>query len=206
VTISVTPDSSSISTAINSFVTAYNTLITDVNSQFSFDAATSTAGTLAGDSTVEGLQSALLSSTNYSYNGGSAYTSLAQLGISTNSDGTLSVDSATLDAAISNNAPAVTQFFQGTALNGFADTLQNALNTYTDPSQGAFTVELNSISSESTDLGDQIASDTSYYATLTTTLTTQYNNIDIELQQLPQQIQQTDALLGFNTNNSSSSS
>ena len=202
VTISVAPDTSSISSAINSFVTAYNTLITDVNSQFAFNAATQSAGALAGDSTIEGLQSALLGSTNYSYGGGSAYSSLAQLGVTTNQDGTLSVNASTLNTAISNNAPAVTQFFQGTALNGFADTVQHALNSYTDPSQGAFTVELNSISSENQDLATQIASDTSYYATLTTTLTTQYNNIDIELQQLPGKIQQTDALLGFNTNNS----
>ena len=203
VTVSVAPDSSSISSAINSFVTAYNTLIKDVNSQFAFNVATSTAGTLAGDSTVEGLQSALLGSTNYSYTGGSAFSSLAQLGITTNQDGTLSVNTSTLNTAISNNAPGVTQFFQGTALNGFADSVQNALNTYTDPSQGAFTVELNSISSENLDLTNQIATDTSYYATLTTTLTTQYNNIDIELQQLPGKIQQTDALLGFNTNSNS---
>lgn len=202
VTVSVAPDSSSMVSAIDTFVSDYNTLITNVNSQFGYNTATSSSGPLAGDSVVEGLQSALLSATNYSYTGG-AYTSLASLGITTNSDGTLSVDTNTLDAAISNNYSGVVQFFQGTALNGFANDMTNALNTYIDPSQGAFTVELSSINSESTDLADQISSETSYYASLSTTLTTQYNEVDIELQQLPVTLQQTDALLGFNNSNNS---
>ena len=203
VTITVAPDSSSIVSAITSFVSDYNTLIGNVNSQFAFNAVTDTAGTLAGDSTVEGLQSALLSSTNYSYSSGS-FSSLSSLGITTNNDGTLSINTSTLDAAISNDPSGVTQFFQGTALNGFANDLTNALNTYIDPSQGAFTVELNSISSEQTDLSTQISADQTYYANLQTTLTAQYNEVDIELQQLPVTLQRTDALLGMNNNSSNS--
>jgi flagellar hook-associated protein 2 len=201
VTLSVAPDASSIVSAITSFVNDYNTLIQNVNTQFAYNSTTNTAGTLAGDSTVEGLQSTLLSSTNYSYSGGS-YTSLASMGITTNNDGTLSISTSTLNAAITNNPSGVTQFFQGTALNGFADTLTKALNTYIDPSQGAFTVELNSIASEQTDLSTQISADQTYFANLQTTLTAQYNEVDIELQQLPVKLQQTDALLGLNTNNS----
>ncbi len=204
VTIGVSADTSSITTAVSSFVTAYNALIGDVNSQFAYNAGTQTAGTLAGDSTIEGLQSALLSATNYSYTGTGAVSSLAQLGVSTNSDGTLTLNAATLGSAIANNPTGVTQFFQGTALNGFADTLNAALTTYTDPSQGAFTVELNSISSETKDLGDQISSDTTYFASQSTTLTARYNQIDIELQQLPSKLKQIDALLGFDNNSSSS--
>jgi flagellar hook-associated protein 2 len=203
VTITVAPDSSSIVSAITSFVSDYNTLIGNVNSQFAFNAVTDTAGTLAGDSTVEGLQSALLSSTNYSYSSGS-FSSLSSLGITTNNDGTLSINTSTLDAAISNDPSGVTQFFQGTALDGFANDLTNALNTYIDPSQGAFTVELNSISSEQTDLSTQISADQTYYANLQTTLTAQYNEVDIELQQLPVTLQRTDALLGMNNNSSNS--
>lgn len=204
INVSVAQNSSSIVSAVSTFINDYNTLIANVNSQFAYNASTSSAGTLSGDSTTEGLQSALLASTNYSYSGG-AYPSLASLGVSTNADGTLTLDASTLQAAVATNPSAVTQFFQGTALDGFADTLQNTLNTYVDPSQGAFTLELKSIASESTDLGNQITSEESYYATLTTTLTTKYNQIDIELQQLPITLQQTDALLGFNTSSSSSS-
>lgn len=205
ITVTVAPSSSSITSAISAFVSDYNTLISNVNSQFAYNSTTSTAGTLAGDSTVEGLQSALLASTNYSYNGG-AYASLASMGITTNNDGTLSLNTSALNAALSNNPSAVTEFFQGTALNGFADNLTNALNTYIDPAQGAFTVELSSISSEQTDLTNQISADTTYYSGLQTTLTAQYNEIDIQLQQLPTILQQTDALLGLNTNNSNNNS
>jgi flagellar hook-associated protein 2 len=38
-------------------------------------------------------------------------------------DGTLSVDSATLNSALTNNATDVQNFFEGTALNGFANSV-----------------------------------------------------------------------------------
>lgn len=203
VNISLAPDASSITDAVNSFVSAYNTLITDVNTTIGYDASTNTAGVLQSDSTTQGLQSALLAATNYSAGSGT-FLSLNSLGITTNSDGTLSVDTASLDSAITSNPAAVASFFQGSAFNGFAASLTSTLNTYTDPTEGAFTVDLQSISNENQDLTNETNQLEVYLSAQQVTLTAQYNAADIAIQQLPEQIKQIQALLNPNQDSSSS--
>jgi flagellar hook-associated protein 2 len=201
ISLNVAPDSNSITSAVSSFISAYNTLIADVNSQFTFDKSTNTAGTLQSDSAVQGLQSALLNSTNYN-SGSSTLATLDALGIGTNSDGTLTLNATTLNTAIQTNNSAIATFFQGTASNGFAASVTSALSTYTDPTQGAFTIDLKSISSENQDLTDQTNTLEVYLASQQTILTAQYNAADIAIQQLPQKLKQIQALLNPNSTNS----
>ena len=203
-TISLAPSTSDILTALSSFVNDYNTLISDANAQFAYNSATQTDGTLSSDSAVRSFQSDLLGATNFSLSGGGSLSSLASLGIATNQDGTLSLDPSTLSNAITNNFSGVLSFFQGTATTtGFAASLTNTLNNYTDPTQGAFTVDLSSISSENQDLTNEIDTFQTYISQQQTTLTAEYNAANIALQQLPSQIKQTQVLLGEdNTSNS----
>jgi len=203
-TLSLAPDSDAISSAVSSFVTAYNTMITDVNTQFSYDSATNTAGPLQSDSLIQGLQSELLGATDYT-NSDSTYGSLAQLGITVGSDGTLTLDSTTLSNAVSADSSAVTTFFQGTSSNGFAASLISTLYTYTDSTGGAFTVDLASIKSETTDLTNQIDTLETYLSSQQTVLTTKYNEADAEIQDLPEELKETNALLNpdeYSSNNS----
>ena len=202
INLSVTPDTSSITSAVSSFVTAYNTLITDVNAQFAYNSGTQTAGVLQTDSAVQGLQSQLLTSTNYNSGGGTLNT-LSSLGITTNSDGTLSLNTATLSSAISSNSSAVSSFFQGASSNGFAASLTSTLNIYTDPTAGAFTVDLKSISNEYSDLTDQTSQLEVYLSSQQTILTARYNAADIAIQQLPQEIKKIQAILNPNQVSSS---
>ncbi len=205
VDLNLTANTGSIESAVDSFVSAYNTLITDVNSQFDYNSSTNTDGTLSSDSVVRGLQSSLLAATNYSAAGGSAFSSLAALGIATNQDGTLSVDSTSLESAINSNPGGVQAFFQGSAQNGFATALNSTLSTYTDPSEGAFTVDLSSLSSENQELSDQINTFQLYITAEQATLTTEYNKANVALQELPTEIKQTQTLLGENNSSSNNS-
>lgn len=205
VNITVGSDVNSISSAIESFISAYNTLIEDVNSQFTYNPTTGTAGTLQSDSVVQGLQSELLDATNYN-SGGSSLSTLTSLGITTNSDGTLSLDGSTLENAIENNNAALSSFFQGSnGSGGFASTLNSTVGTYTDSTGGAFTVDLSSIASENSDLTNETDTLEVYLSSQQTLLTNEYNQADIEIQQLPQKIKQINALLNPTSNNSSSS-
>jgi flagellar hook-associated protein 2 len=201
INLSLGPDTSSITSAVNSFVSAYNTLITDVNTQTGYNSSTQTAGILQSDSAITGLQSALLASTNYG-SGSGIYQTLDSLGVTTNDDGTLSLNTSTLDSAIQANSSAVATFFQGSALNGFANSLSTSLNNYTDPTQGAFTVDLQSISSENSELTDETNTLELYLSSQQTILTAQYNAADIAIQQLPEQIKQIQALLNPNSSSS----
>jgi len=200
VQVSLAPDTNSIANAVNNFVLAYNQLIQGVNAQFSYNPSSKTAAPLQSDSTVQALQSALLDSTNYN-NGSSTLNTLASLGIQTNKDGTLTLNTTTLNNAVQSNATAVASFFQGTLNNGFAASLNATLTTYTDPSQGAFTIDLKSISSENQDLTNQINTLELYVTSQQSILTAKYNAADIAIQQLPQKIKQLQALLDPNSSN-----
>jgi flagellar hook-associated protein 2 len=194
--ISVAPDTTAVSQAINSFVSAYNTVIGDVNTQYTVNSSNQ-EGPLAGDSTLSDLQSLLLGSGSYSSGSGGAVSTLADLGITMNSDGTLTVDSSQLNNAIQNNFGAVQSFLQGTASNGFAANLNTQLNTLVDPVSGAFTVDLQSNTAENTDLQNQINDFQSFLSDRTTYLTNEYNQADIALQQLPNLESQINAELGY---------
>ena len=103
VTLSATPDSGTITSAINQFVTDYNTLIGQVNDEFTYNSSSTSAPPLEGDSTVETLQNYLLGAGSYSASGNGSISTLGSLGISMNDDGTLTVNSTTLDNAIESN-------------------------------------------------------------------------------------------------------
>jgi flagellar hook-associated protein 2 len=201
VRLSVGPDATRASQAINAFVTAYNSLLSQVNSQFTYDSTNQTSGPLGSDSTLRMFQSELLSAMSYSSSGASI-SSLRSLGITMNNDGTLAVDSATLSGAIQNNPGAVQAFFQGTSSNGFSNNLKSAVNTFADPTDGAFTVDMQSLTNENTDLQNQINDFQDYLTSEQTRLTAEYNQANILLLQMPTLQKQIDALLGNTGSNS----
>jgi flagellar hook-associated protein 2 len=114
-----------------------------------------------------------------------------------NKDGTLTLDSSTLNSALQNNYSAVQSFLQGTSSNGFVSFLNNQLNTLTDAGSGAFTLDLQSISTENNDLQTQINNFQTYINDQQTLLTTEYNQADITLQEIPQIQAQVNAELGY---------
>jgi flagellar hook-associated protein 2 len=206
VTLAVTSNASEISTAVNQFVTDYNTAIGLVNSQFTIASGASSEGVLASDSTVVTLQSALEGAINYAVTPATGTTTtvstLNDLGITANTDGTLSVNSATLNSALSTNPNDVQNFFDGSALNGFAASMNNALTTFTEPADGAFTVDLSGFQASYTDLTTQISDfETNYIAGQQTNLTATFSAAEIALQELPAQMAQIQAELGVTPSN-----
>ncbi len=212
VSLTVAPDESQISSEINQFVTDYNSALNLVNAQFNVTTgtdssgnATASEGVLASDSSVQSLQSVLEQAVGYVYtptSGTTTVSTLNDLGITMNNDGTLSVDTTTLDNALTTNPTDVQNFFQGSALNGFANNFYSALNTYTSPADGAFQVDLNSMNSENTELGSEISDfETGYVASQQTTLTADFSEAEEALQQLPEEMQQLNSELGFTNSN-----
>jgi len=209
VSLGVAPDTSQASTAINQFVTDYNAAIQALNSQFTFSSSTSSEGPLASDTVVRNLQNELMQAVDYTAAPASGTTTttipnLSSLGITVNDDGTLSVDSGTLNATLTNNFSDVQNFFQGSSLNGFANTLDQQLTSYLAPGDGAFTVDLSSMNSEITDLQTDVTNfQTNYIAPLQTQLQSDYSQAEIDLQELPNEIKQIDTELGENNSSSS---
>ncbi len=202
VTISVQPDQAAGIQAVNDFVSAYNTLIQQVNAQFKYNDTTQTTGPMATDSAVRMFQADLLSTASY-YTGNTndAISNLGALGVTMNDDGTLSVDSTKLNSAMENNFSAVQQFFQGTNSNGFTKFLNDKLDVYTDSTEGAFTVDLNTMSAQYDSLQNDIDHFETYITDQQTRLTTYYNNVNVQLQQMTSQVDQIKAMLGTGSNN-----
>jgi flagellar hook-associated protein 2 len=65
VQISVGPDVNQATQAINNFVSAYNTVVGDINQQFTVDPSTNSEGPLGGDNSLRLLQSSLLADAAY---------------------------------------------------------------------------------------------------------------------------------------------
>ncbi|MFY9853417.1 MAG: flagellar filament capping protein FliD, partial [Terracidiphilus sp.] len=121
VDLTVGTDPSAVSTAVNQFVTDYNTAVGLINTQFSVTsttnssgASTNSQGVLATDPTVVALQSALEQAIAYTATPATGTTTtvstLNDLGITMGDDGTLTVDQTTLNNALTNNPTDVQNF------------------------------------------------------------------------------------------------
>jgi flagellar hook-associated protein 2 len=127
VNVTVASDTSTVESNINAFVAAYNTLQGTLSSLGGYDSTTNTAGQFLGNPVLSGVQNEIQQAL-YSVVGSSTYNTLASIGITTNaSDGTLTVNSAALESALSSNFSAVSQLFSGT--NGVASQLNTDLTT-----------------------------------------------------------------------------
>lgn len=115
---------------VSEFVDSYNTLIDSFAEFSSFDAETNTASTLLGDTTLREVSSLL----RREIGGGSVqgygfYRTLATIGVTTETDGKLVLDSSTLDAALNEDFDSVGELFA--ADDGFATRIDAVLEPYT---------------------------------------------------------------------------
>ena len=108
VDIASSPDA--ISKALTGFVAAYNDLDRTFDNLTKYDATKKQASTLTGDATVRLIQTQLRSLLGSSIGNG-AYTTLSQVGLSFQADGTLALDSAKLNSALASKPDAVASLF-----------------------------------------------------------------------------------------------
>ncbi len=103
-TLTVTKDTAPISTAVNDFVKAYNELNKTINGLTAYNAETKSGAILQGDASVRSIQSQLRRQISSALeSSGGKLTSLSQVGITFQRDGSLAVDSTKLNKAIDEN-------------------------------------------------------------------------------------------------------
>jgi flagellar hook-associated protein 2 len=206
VLISVQPDTTTASTAIQTFVTDYNTLIGSINSQYTLDPTTGNEGVLAGDSMLRSLQSQLLGLVSASPSGVGQYVNLQSMGIEMQDDGTLQINSSALSSALSSNYSDVQSFFQSTSPAGWGQTVSTQLQQMTDPTIGLISADISGLNQTNQSLTNEISD---FEVRMTATqqqLTTQYDNLNTLLEEYPMQMQQVAAQLGSLPSSSTSSS
>jgi flagellar hook-associated protein 2 len=181
-TLSIGNDTATIESNISSFVTAYNTLVNAIAPLGSYDAATNTAGPMLGNALLSGttnqIQQALYSVVN---TGSSTYNTLASIGITTNTDGSLSLNSATLSNALATNFSAVSQLFSGT--NGVAAALNTQL-TGDLSSTGDFASASSTLVQQENALTTQTSQLNAQMSALSASLTQQYSALNVLLSSL----------------------
>jgi len=183
VSLTLAPDSSQATKAINQFVSDWNKVMQDVNLQFAVTPTGIAGGALESDGTLRDVQNQLLSAVTHSITGNNGFVNLASIGVNMNNDGTLAVNSATLSNALNNNFSSVHTLLQGAT--GVATGLANTLKQITDPSNGSVTLDLQGFSKESQDLTQQISTLQSQLLIQQQNLTNQYATVQTTLQELP---------------------
>lgn len=140
--LNVTTDNSKVKDALQAFVDAYNKFNTTIKALTKFD-GTATKGTvssnngpLLGDATVRTVTSQIKGLlTGLVNTGGTTQSSLSQVGIAFQADGSLALDSTKLNSAISSNFNTVSALFVTTgsgtsAVKGIAAQLDAKLTSY----------------------------------------------------------------------------
>ncbi|HEX7877264.1 MAG TPA: flagellar filament capping protein FliD [Sphingobium sp.] len=109
VTLATTEPTTSMRNLMVEFVDAYNTLMKGLNTATSTGANSSSSGVLNGEASIRDMKRQLSQMTSTALATSGAFTTLSSIGVSTNRDGTLKLDTDALDKAIAADPGAITQ-------------------------------------------------------------------------------------------------
>lgn len=166
---------------VNSFVTAYNSLVDTMNNLSSFDADTGAAGTLLGDSALRGVESQIRQTLTSAVSG-LGFDSLVQIGVTTDDTGRLTVDSSKLDSVMTEDFTAVSQLFSSE--NGLAKSLDSVLERYISSDGGILTSREDNLKSSIESLDGDREALNRRLATLDARYRAQFSAMDVLVAQL----------------------
>lgn len=101
-TVTVSNDTKPAKDAIDGFVKAYNTIVSNLSNLTKYDAGTKTAGSLQGDGTAVGLLNTLKNMVGATGPAGTSYNRMSDVGLELQRDGTLTTNTTKLTAALAN--------------------------------------------------------------------------------------------------------
>ncbi len=188
--ITVSQDSSGISSALSSLVTAYNAATAHLSNNRGQG-----QGALVGDPLISELQTALDSIANYT-SSSSGSGALTSLGVSFNTNGQLAFDQSAFDAASLNSS---VTFLGSETGGGFLLSAYNTLSSLTDSTTGIITQAGNSIGSSITNLSQEISTKQSQVTQLQSSLTLQMEAADAAIASLNNQLSQVTELFAAET-------
>jgi flagellar hook-associated protein 2 len=187
VTLSLATSGDQLSSALQTFVTDYNTLVGDVTAQEGQD-----AGPLSGNLIINEISNAMQDLVTY-FNPtvSSSIHSLSDLGVSFNDTGQMSFSTSTFNA-LSDSQIADAYKFLGSANSGFAALASN-FTQLTDPISGVIETQISGYQSEETSLQSQITTAQAYVTQVQQTATQQMEAADALVAELQQQQSDLDA-------------
>jgi flagellar hook-associated protein 2 len=175
-------DKSSTQSKVQSLLDAYNDVVRTIDGQTigqqKSDGSVS-GGAFSGDATPRLIRTSL-ATVIASKIGGGAYSRLADIGITTQKDGTLSLDDTKFQNALASDPASVATLFGGTSTSdGLADLLSTAVDTQTKAVTGMIAVRQDGLTSTIKDVQNQIDQATDRLGAEETRLREQFSNLEL---------------------------
>jgi flagellar hook-associated protein 2 len=157
-TLSLATDADATRAKLQGFVDAYNAVMSAVQSNLNPSDGTDRSSTLAGSSSLRSLQMRLQALVSASATGQeNGVRALADLGLKTASDGSLSIDADVLSKALSRDPAAVNEIFS-TATTGMSAAVDALATTFTEPGDGLLVMEQDQLNDRIKQMDDSVAS------------------------------------------------
>jgi flagellar hook-associated protein 2 len=187
VTLSLATDPTQLSDALQTFVTDYNTLVTQVEAQQGQN-----AGPLQGDLIINEITTDMQDLVTYfDPSSSSSIRSLSDLGVTFNDTGQMSFSTSTFNALSDSQISDAFQFL-GSANSGFAALASN-FTQLSDPVSGLMETQITGYQTENTDLGNEITTAQAQAAQIQASATSQAEAADALVAELQQQQSDLDA-------------
>ena len=205
-TLTIAGDTSSLTTAVQSFVTAYNAMVQNGHSTAGYGKALASNTLLQGDQAVRSSLDQLSQLVAEQVPGSTgAYTTLGSVGISLNDDGTLSFDTSQFQSAMAADPTSVERLFVTDSSNGSTGVMgqmASTISALTDPTSGSIQAELNGFQTRETSMTSELSNMQLQITAYQTQLQNEFTQMNTQLAQYKQIAQS----LNEQTNSSSSSS
>ncbi|HJV76551.1 MAG TPA: flagellar filament capping protein FliD [Noviherbaspirillum sp.] len=155
--LSLSNNTSAVTTAVIGFVKAYNDLNSTLDNLTSYDATTKKGGLLLGDSATQAIQTRLRSTMGAALSGlgNNTITNLSQIGIAYQKDGSLTLDNAKLQSALSSNFNDFAQLFS--AYGKTTDSLVSYVGSGSNSQPGSYAVSVTSLATQGNVVGSDKA-------------------------------------------------
>ena len=151
-TLTVARDTAGIQAAVQSFVKAYNDLSKTITDLTKYDAANKKASTLTGEATVRSVQTRLRTLFNTTLaTAGGGLSSLPEIGITFQKDGTLKLDSTRLSAVLSDSTKDVSTLFA--AVGKPTDSLVSFVGSTSNTKNGAYALTVSQLATQGKAIG-----------------------------------------------------
>ena len=197
--LTVGADNTTLTSAINSFVSKFNTVLSNT------DEVTSQEGYLYGETTLNMIRNNLRQTVTASVDGQEGYTTLASIGITTGAIGSgldadtdkIQIDSAKLTAALAADPEAVKQLLIGDGTtDGVFTKLKAQVDGALDSTNGFFVARAKTFTDQITDLNDTISRKDVELADYKITLENKFNLMDQLISSMQSQFSNISSLIG----------
>lgn len=178
VTVTVSRNTTGVSSAVSNFVDAYNAVVTELDTQVGQN-----AGPLSGQSIVRSLYSSLGQMAVYSGSSGGVRT-LAGMGVTLDQHGKLTFDSSQFN---SDSIDALQNFLGSSSTSGFLQVAANALSGVEDTTNGSLKSAIQDLGKQITTQNSEISDETQRLTDLQDSLNQQMAAADVLIASLESQ-------------------